>query len=177
MNRISRAVCLFSVISLVRSAAISDTSPAFTPISTPLESDPAGTPTDTGFPTTPDPTPTDPGTGGFLLVGVYTTCLTLTFAGPTGDPFSDPSSASVTDSVITVDAASSGATSRTVPVGTVTHVPERAHRHRSRTQSLSQIPTDFPLTTSSDSDPFPGGTADPQPTPTVSSVSICFSSD
>ncbi|KAJ7495010.1 hypothetical protein FB451DRAFT_1163736 [Mycena latifolia] len=193
MSTIFRALCLVSAIATVRGAVISVGNASFSfsiPISTVFSAvstatDPGSEPTDTGFPFTPDPTPTDPGaglpTGGFLLTGVYTTCLTLTFAAvPTGDSIGDVGTGTVTNSVITVDAASRPTAT---PVGDAIQFPERAHRHKHRPQSQSQSstgdaeptsasttaadPDATPTPTDPDADPNPSdGDPDATPTPT-----------
>ncbi|KAJ7106596.1 hypothetical protein C8R44DRAFT_987264 [Mycena epipterygia] len=146
MKVLPTAGYLFSGVTIVRAIALSSFSPS-------TLSNISSTPTETEFPSTPEPTPTEPATsissGGFLMAGVYTTCLTVTFAAPTGDPFGDIGSAALTASTITVNESTDAPTST----------------------SFSPNASADPLSSPVDSQPTPTPEVpDPDPDPTAESV-------
>ncbi|KAJ7120725.1 hypothetical protein C8R43DRAFT_1034058 [Mycena crocata] len=98
-NVVSAAVGL-SALSLVNAAAISDSAV----LTSSLASATATASGSVGISTTDTALPTTTATGGFVVAGIYTTCLTLTFAAPiaTGTP-------TFTDTVIDPTASASSA--------------------------------------------------------------------
>ncbi|KAJ6554842.1 hypothetical protein B0H19DRAFT_152880 [Mycena capillaripes] len=145
-NLVCAAVGLCA-LTFANAAALSDSSaaPSAIPSATPSDvasdsSDPISavptTSTDAGVPTTTDAgVPTT--TGGYVVTGIYTTCLTLTFAAPTPLPTNPGGpiiSASASDTAVPSD---TPIPSDVNPGGPIQSV---ARRHNKHSSSLSINP-------------------------------------
>ncbi|KAJ7673957.1 hypothetical protein DFH06DRAFT_1292720 [Mycena polygramma] len=161
-NVVSAAVAL-GALSFANAAALSDSSAApsasasvtslFPSISVgDTSSAPTSTETDTGFPTS---------TGGYVVTGVYTTCLTLTFAEPTPTP-TDPGAFSTG-----VGASDTPLPSDVNPGGPIQSVGARQIKSKKASSSLSLSPSgpiqsgSVPLISGSSSATSPGGPITP----------------
>ncbi|KAJ6619587.1 hypothetical protein B0H10DRAFT_2025326 [Mycena sp. CBHHK59/15] len=82
------AVVHLMALSLVKAAAFSDSSLAVSASTTSTPFNFSSTPTDSGASPSSTFNPGGPiiPAGGYVVTGIYTTCLTLTFAAPTAEP-------------------------------------------------------------------------------------------